>query len=255
MVDQLPTMPTVLGPPGPPVLRPLPPPGIPFPPQAAAPPGSVNPVAPIQFAGESLRMQRAREAAPAPVVSGGPQAAIDAAPTVPVATPNAVVSYQQSVDAARRGTNWNVGVSGQLTPKDPLAGQIRFIDQNSPRVEGPPVASPNVIRGGIPSMGGGQGVMTNRDVNQAASLLAPPRSAAERANHKIMDIYDQRDQADLNLANAMASKDPDQIAHTTSQRNALNSAAMETKILTLKQMGLQGLGIFAGEQAIANQGR
>jgi hypothetical protein len=75
-----------------------------------------------------------------------------------------------------------------------MAGQIRFVDQNSPRV-----AAPNIIRGGIPGAGGGE--MTQRAFAATTPLITPPRSASERAQHAWMDIQTARHANDLALAN------------------------------------------------------
>lgn len=148
--------------------------------------------------------------APAPVatVGGNPYAPGGVVP--PVASPEAIAAFHASIaDPGAVLARASAANTAAAAPQDPLANQIRFVDQNSPKVAAP-VAEPNIIRGGIPSGGGGG--ITNRDLTALGQFMPPVKSANEDASRQMLDIYSEQHRANLELALAQKNGDPNAIA-------------------------------------------
>jgi hypothetical protein len=130
----------------------------------------------------------------------------------PVAGPAAVAAFQKSLGGAP--------APSPAPAVDPQAGQIRFIDKNSPRV----AAAPDVIRGGVPGASGG---LTFGQLSSAASLVPPMRSPAERAAHSLLDTYEAEHQAQLNLLAAQKSGDAQAISDAQATVANFNTDVMK----------------------------
>lgn len=169
--------------------------------------------------------------APAPVatVGGNPYAPAGVVP--PVASIDAIKAFNASLGAPPGTANTNINMRPDVpTSQDPLANQIRFVDQNSPKVAAP-VAAPNIIRGGIPSGGGGG--ITNRDLTALGQFMPPVKSANEDASRQMLDIYAEQHRANLELALAQKSGDPHAIAAAQYHANQMHGDLTNTHLQNL----------------------
>lgn len=170
-----------------------------------------------------------------PIPAANPYAPGGVIPALP--SPEAIAAFRTSSLGADPGTVLGRAAAANTAkvapPVDPQAGQIRFIDKNSPRV-----AAPNVIPGGV---GGGAGI-TNREAQMVAPLIPAAHNPSERAGHALMDFYNGEHQADIDLAAATATGDQGALAAAQQHKAFFSRPESLRYLMNLKTINLPSFG-------------
>lgn len=202
--------------------------------------------------------------APTGILGGGPVAPPAQLNLADALHARAAFDARTNADAAAAQNATGADVMNRLAttlpsiaaPKDPQSGQIRFIDQNSPRVVAQGGGrSIDMVRGGAFSGGSGGG-LTNQQADSAVATLPPRPSAAETANHGLLNITDAFMAAHTHLQALQAAHLRGEVDDkAVAEAQAAADFADETKNPTLariaktyRSIGNQGLGTVVGER-------